>query len=249
MALPKIDTPIFECVLPSNGKKVRFRPFLVKEQKLLLMATETTEIKDVIQTIKQVINNCLIDELDVDNLPVFDIEFLFLNLRARSVGEVVNVKYKCNNTIGTFVNKEGVEEDKVCNSIVEISVNVLDIHPEFGEGHSNKIEITDKVGIVFKYPTFEMVETISGDNENEAIFDLIMRCVDYIYDEDSIYYSKDFSKNELEEFVDNLQQEQLEKIRKFFDGMPKVTKTVDFTCKSCGYHEDIVIEGVQNFFV
>lgn len=245
MILPKIAVPEYECILPSNKKKVRFRPFLVKEQKLLLMASESIEVKDVVDSIKQVVKNCLLDELDVDGLPVFDLEFLFLNLRARSVSEVVKVKYKCNNIIGQ--KEDG--DDKRCENIVDIEVNVLEIHPEFGENHTNKIVLTDKLGIVFKYPTFEMIESMADKEENDAIFNLITKCVDYIYDDESIYYSKDITEQEIIDFIDGLTQEHLEKIKEFFDTMPKVKKTVSFDCKKCGHHEDIEIEGVQNFFV
>jgi hypothetical protein len=243
--LPKIDVPVYECVLPSNKKKVKFRPFLVKEQKLLLMASESVEVKDVIDSIKQVVKNCLLDEVDVDALPVFDLEFLFLNLRARSVSEVVKVKYKCNNIVGQ--KEDG--DDKRCDNIVDIEVNVLEINPEFGEGHSNKIELTDKLGIQFKYPTFEMIESMAGKEENEVIFDLIIKCIDYIYDDEQIYYSKDVTEDEIIDFIDSLTQEHLENIKEFFDTMPKVKKSVSFDCSKCGHHEDIDIEGVQNFFV
>jgi len=243
--LPKIDVPVYECILPSNKKKVKFRPFLVKEQKLLLMAAESTEVKDVVDSIKQVVKNCILDDIDVDGLPVFDLEFLFLNLRARSVSEVVKVKYKCNN----IIEKKEDGEDKRCDNIVDIEVNVLEINPEFGEGHTSKIELTDKLGIVFKYPTFEMIESMAGKEENEVIFDLITKCIDYIYDADQLYYSKDTTEDEVIDFIDGLTQEHLEKIKEFFDSMPKVKKTVTFDCKKCGHHEDIEIEGVQNFFV
>lgn len=246
MALPKIDVPEYECILPSNKKKVKFRPFLVKEQKLLLMASESTEAKDVIDSMKKVIKNCLIDELDVDSLPVFDLEFLFLNLRARSVGEVVKINYKCNNLIEPV----GIdEEEKRCGNIVPIEVNVLEINPVFGEGHTNNIQLTDKLGIVFKYPTFEIMESIVDETENDIIFSLIIKCIDYIYDEETMYYAKDSDKEELIEFIDGLKQTDLEKIKLFFDSMPKVKKTVSFDCNKCGHHEDIEIEGMQNFFV
>jgi hypothetical protein len=245
MALPKIDVPIYDCILPSNKKKVKFRPFLVKEQKLLLMASESVEVKDVVDSVKRVVKNCILDEIDVDALPVFDLEFLFLNLRARSVGEVVKVKYKCNNIVGQ--NAEG--EDKHCDNIVDVEVNVLEINPTFGEGHSSKVELSDKLGIVFKYPTFEMIESMADKTENEVIFALIIECIDYIYDNDEIYYAKDTSKEELVEFIDGLQQEHLDMIKEFFDSMPKVKKDVVFHCNKCGHHEDIEIEGIQNFFV
>jgi hypothetical protein len=244
--LPKIDVPVYECVLPSNKKKVKFRPFLVKEQKLLLMASESTEAKDVIDSMKNVIKNCLIDEIDVDSLPVFDLEFLFLNLRARSVGEVVKINYKCNNVIeATDID----EEEKRCGNIVPVEVNVLEINPTFGEGHTNNILLTDKLGIVFNYPTFEIMESIVDETENDIIFSLIIKCIDYIYDEESLYYAKDCDKNELIEFIDGLQQTDLEKIKLFFDSMPKIKKDVEFNCVKCGHHENIEIEGMQNFFV
>lgn len=246
MALPKIDVPVYECVLPSNKKKVKFRPFLVKEQKLLLMASESVEVKDVVDSIKQVVKNCLLEDIDVDTLPVFDLEFLFLNLRARSVSEVVKVKYKCNN----LIEPAGIdEEEKRCGNIVDIEVNVLDINPSFGENHTNNIQLTDTLGIVFKYPTFEVIESMADKEENEAIFSLITKCVDYIYDSETMYYSKDITEQEIVDFIDNLTQEHLEKIKEFFDSMPKVKKTVSFDCNKCGHHEDIEIEGVQNFFV
>lgn len=209
------------------------------------MASESVEVKDVIDSIKQVVKNCLLDEVDVDALPVFDLEFLFLNLRARSVSEVVKVKYKCNNIVGQ--KEDG--DDKRCDNIVDIEVNVLEINPEFGEGHSNKIELTDKLGIQFKYPTFEMIESMAGKEENEVIFDLIIKCIDYIYDDEKIYYSKDVTEDEIIDFIDSLTQEHLENIKEFFDTMPKVKKSVSFDCSKCGHHEDIDIEGVQNFFV
>jgi hypothetical protein len=237
--------PEYECVLPSNKKKVRFRPFLVKEQKLLLMASESTDIKDIIESMKRVIKNCIVGDIDVDTLPVFDLEFLFLNLRARSVGEVVKINYKCNNITGQ--KEDG--SDKHCENIVNIDVNVLDIQPAFGEGHSEKIELSDKLGIVLKYPTFEIMEGIADKTENDIIFSLIIKCIDYIYDDDQIYYVKDTTEAELVEFIDNLRQEDLDKIRVFFDTMPKIKKEVVFHCDKCGHHEDIVIEGMQNFFV
>jgi hypothetical protein len=247
MALPKIDVPEYECILPSNKKKVRFRPFLVKEQKLLLMASEATEIKDSVEAMKKVVKNCVLGELDVDALPVFDLEFLFLNLRARSVGEVVKVKYKCNNIIQHSESEE--EEDKRCNNVVDIDINVLEINPEFGPNHSNKIELSDKLGVVFNYPTFEMAENLNGKSENEVIFDLIVKCINYIYDDEQMYYAKDSSQEELIEFIDGLHQEHMEKIKDFFETLPKIKKEVHFDCKKCGHHEDIMIEGIQNFFV
>jgi len=241
--LPKIDIPIYEIKLISNGKKVRFRPFLVKEQKLLLMATESSDPKDSLNIVKQISKNCIIDEIDVESLPVFDLEYLFLNLRARSVNEIVDLQYKCNNK----VNDENGEE-KVCGSIEKFSINLLEITPEKSSDHEKKIMLSDKLGIMMKYPTFEIVEGLKGQNEGEILIDLLTYCIDYIFDEEKIYYTKDVSKEEVMEFIDNLQQKDLEKIQQFFETAPKIKNDLNFNCHKCGYKENIVVEGLQNFF-
>lgn len=141
--LPKIDVPIYTIKLLSNKKELRFRPFSVKEEKLFLMANESEELDTVVDTIKQILTNCIIDEFDVESLPMFDLEYLFLNIRARSISEIVDLKYKCNNKV---TDESG--EEKTCGNIVEIQLNVLEIEPEKNESHTNKIEITDKLGIV-----------------------------------------------------------------------------------------------------
>lgn len=236
--LPKIDVPTYNVELPSNKKKVVFRPFLVKEQKLFLMNNENTDPQETVNIIRQVLKNCVISDLDIDGLPVFDLEYLFMNLRARSVSEVVNLKYRCNNKI----------EDKDCGTINEININVLEIKPTFYPEHTNKVQLNDTIGIVMKYPTFEMVKSMTGKNEGSAIMDAIYGSIDYIYDKDNMYYAKDTPRNELEEFIDNIQQKDLEKLRVFFDTMPKIKKDVTYKCKKCGYEENISLEGIQDFF-
>lgn len=236
--LPKIDVPTFNVELPSNKKKVVFRPFLVKEQKLFLMNTENSTPEDVVKVIRQVLKNCVLTDIDIDALPVFDLEYLFMNLRARSVSEVVNLKYKCNNRV----------EEKECGAVNEININVLEIKPTFSEGHTNKIQLNDSIGIVLKYPSFEMVQSVLGKQEGDAIMDMIYDCVDYIYDKENVYYAKDVSRQEIEEFIDSVQQKDLEKMRVFFDTMPKIKKEVDYKCKKCGYEEKLTLEGIQDFF-
>lgn len=246
MALPKIDVPVYETKLISTGKKVKFRPFLVKEQKLFLMTAESSDIKEVTNTVKQVLNNCLITEVDLDNLPSFDIEHLFIQLRARSVGEIVNLKYTCNNEV-----KDESGDTKKCGGLVKFDVNLLDLSPEKQDNHSNKIELTDKLGIVMKYPSFSLLnyDDVTEENKLQKTIDAIVSCVDYIYDADSIYYSKDTPKEELVEFVESLQQDDIEKIQLFFTTMPKIKKQLEFKCKKCGHEEDISVEGIENFFV
>jgi DNA-directed RNA polymerase subunit M/transcription elongation factor TFIIS len=241
--LPKIDVPIYELNLLSSGKKVRFRPFLVKEQKLLLMATQSEDSKDILNVVKQISKNCLIDDVDVESLPIFDLEYIFLNLRARSVNEVVNLQYKCNNKIKT----EDGEED-VCGSLEKFDINLLEILPEKNSNHNKKIMLTDNLGLMMKYPTFEVLANIDNQNENEVLMELLINCIEYIFDKKEIYYVKDCTKEELMEFIDNLQQKDLEKIQQFFETSPKIKKNLDFKCRKCGYKENIVLEGLQNFF-
>jgi hypothetical protein len=244
MALPKLDIPVYEIKLISTGKTVHIRPFLVKEQKLFLMASESQDPKETIHVIRQVLKNCVIDELDIDNLPTFDLEWLFLNLRARSVEEVVNLKYKCNNMI-----KDETGVEKKCSGIVDFKLNLLEVKPSHTEGHTNKFMITEKLGICLKYPTFELIEKYEEKDENEVMLEILVDCIDYVYDKENIYYTKDSTRDEVREFVDNLQQKDLVKIKNFFETVPEIKKDLDFKCPKCEYKEKITIKGLQNFFV
>ncbi len=241
--LPKIDVPIYEVKLISNGKLVQFRPFLVKEQKLFLMNTENDDVESTIKVIRQVLKNCVLSDLDIDALPVFDLEYLFMHLRARSVSELVELKYRCNNTV-----KNDKDEEKDCGHINSISFNVLEIKPTLTEGHTTKFQLNDKVGIIMKYPTFEIMQKSLGKSESDIIMDLIYSSIDQVYDENTVYHMKDNTRDEIIEFIDGMQQKDLENIRKFFDTMPKMKKEIDYKCMKCGYQENITLEGVQSFF-
>jgi len=242
--LPKLDIPIYSIDLISTGKPVRFRPFLVKEQKLFLMSSESNDPNEMVSIVRQVLKNCVIDDINIDNLPTFDLEYLFLNLRARSVEEVVHLSYKCNNKVP---NEDG--EEKTCNGVVEFDVNLLEIEPTKHENHKNKIQLTEKLGICFKYPTFDMLQKYDNMEENEIIMKILVDCIDYIYDDEQIYRSKDTDPKELEEFVDNLQQKDIEKFKDFFQSMPEIKKDIAFKCPKCSYEESVEIKGIQNFFV
>lgn len=241
--LPKLDVPIYETKLISNGEVVRYRPFLVKEQKLFLMAAESEDPKDTVNAIKQVLRNCVLDDIDVENMATFDIEYLFLQLRARSIGEVVNLRFNCNNNV-----TEKGEEVK-CGNLVKIDVNILEVNPTKNESHTNKVQITDKIGVVLKYPTFGTIDSNEIDTQDmQQILNVIVSCIDYIYDEEQVYYAKDTKKEELVEFIENMKQTDLEKLSAFFTSLPKMKKDVHFHCNKCGYEEDITLEGVQSFF-
>jgi hypothetical protein len=243
--LPKIDVPLYEITLPLMKKKVKFRPFLVKEEKILLMAAESKDETGVILAIKQILTNCLVTKIDVDDLPILDFEYLFLHLRARSVGETVDLQYQCNNEID-----EGGEKRK-CNSLVKLSFNALEVEPELNGKETNKLELTPKLGIVLKYPTFGSIEkmtSIEQINPTNVVVETILGSIDYIYDDESIYYAKDTPKEELIEFIDSLTREQFGKIQQFFENIPKLTKKLDFKCGKCGYSDNIEVEGIQSFF-
>jgi len=243
--LPKIDVPVFSINLLSNGKEIKFRPFTVKEEKLFLMANESKDIKTIIDTTKQVLNNCLVSDVDIDTMPVFDIEYLFLNIRARSVSEIINLNYKCNND----VKNESDDGTHKCNHVVQIDLNVLEIKPKTNKKPETRIEITDKVGMVMKYPNFNTIKKYEGENQSDVILKLTVDCIEYIYDGDQIYYAKDATEEELIEFIEGMQSKDLEKIKNFFDEMPKISKDIDFKCNKCGYEEQITVEGLESFFV
>ena len=242
--LPKLDVPIYSVNLISTGKPIRFRPFLVKEQKLFLMTAESADGNEMISTIRQVLKNCVLDEIDIDSLPTFDLEFLFMHLRARSVEEVVELNYKCNNRV-----KDEEGQEKTCSGVVNLKVNILEIEPTKNPKHEKKIQINNDLGIVFKYPTFEMFQKYEKMSESEVMINILVDCIDYIFDKEQVYYAKDTPKKELEDFVDNLQQKDLEKFKEFFDTMPEIKKDFHFKCPKCAYEEEITIKGMQSFFV
>ncbi len=243
--LPKIDVPIYELTLPLTKKQIRFRPFLVKEEKILLMAMESEEADSILLAVKQILTNCCLEDLDVEELPITDIEYLFLNLRARSVNEVVELPYRCNNK----VSKE--DGEKECGNIVTLEMNLLDIQPEIHEKKIDKIELSEKMGILIKYPSFKMVEEAQKQEgaEVDKLMNILVACIDGVYTEETIFYSKDVPKKELLEFIESLTREQFSKVQEFFETMPKIKKDVDFKCSKCGYEEKITIEGLQSFFV
>jgi hypothetical protein len=234
MPLPKINHTIFEVDVLSLGKKVKFRPFLVKEEKLILIAKESDDLKEVFRCIKQIINNCCLEELDVDSLPVFDIEMIFANLRINSVGENIQMTYTC----------EQVNNDVTCGYVTNFDLTLRDIQYETPKEHNRKIQLTDTVGLVLNYPTFDPTDELEDKDE----FEFLMRYVDYIYDEAEVYKASETPKEELSEFFESLTKVQIEEIRKFFMTTPKVVLKKDITCGKCSHVHNLSLEGVLNFF-
>ena len=240
MPLPKIDTPIYDLTLPLSNKKIRFRPFLVKEQKNLLMAVESDDQESIQENIKQILRNCtLTEKIEIDDLPVIDIEYYFINLRAKSVGEVIENKYRC----------EAIVDDKKCNNVMETSVNLLDIKVEGHIQNNDVIQLTDKITIKLRYPKFSVLKSIKDMNKMADIaMRMVAESIEYIYDGEQFYYANEVSANELLEFVESLNQKQFAKIEEFFLTMPKLQRKIDIVCSKCGFNHKFDIEGLENFF-
>lgn len=240
MALPKLDVPTYEIELPISKNKIKYRPFLVKEQKNLLMALESNESSTIQQNVRDILNNCTLTEgINIDKLPIIDVEYYFINLRSKSVGEIVETRYRCNNEV----------EDKVCGNIMEASVNLQNIQPYREEEVSPEIQLTDKVMIKMKYPEFGIIkDSINMDDITEVTFNLIAESIEYIYDGDQFYYAHEAEPGEMLEFVEGLNQAQFEKVEHFFNNLPKLKETVEMTCSKCGFHHTIDVEGLENFF-
>ena len=234
MALPKLDTPVYELEQPSTGETIKYRPFLVKEQKILMMAQESKDEVQVRDALANLISGCTFKAVDPYKIPIFDMEYLFLRIRGKSVGEKVDLKLLCPDDNETFI-------DKTIN-LEEIGVNMK-------VGHTNEVEITDKVKITLNYPTLNDVVDMGQDmDSSEDVFKMIKRCVHEIHDGDKVYNKVDISDSELEEFIDSLTSQQFEKITNFFDTMPKVQHSVEVTNPKTKKKGEIVIEGIQSFF-
>jgi hypothetical protein len=239
MPLPKIDVPTYEIELPLSKKKIKFRPFLVKEQRNLLMAMESNDTDTVHNSIKDILNNCtLTEDINVDKLPIVDIEYYFINLRAKSVSEVVETKYKCNNEV----------EDKLCGNIMDVEIDLLDINVE-GIKENEDIQLTEKIFVKLRYPEFYVVkDSIKMQSMAEITFNMIAESIEYIFDGDQYHYANEAQPGELLEFVESLNQIQFEKLEEFFNDLPKLKKDIDIKCSKCGFEHSIEVEGLESFF-
>jgi hypothetical protein len=238
MPLPKISTPTYTLELPSSGQSIKYRPFLVKEEKLLVIALESEDTKQITNAIKVVIKNCIsTKDIKVETLPTFDIEYLFLNIRGKSVGEQVNVNIIC-------------PDDNETN--VSVSINLDDIKVERTEEHTNKIQVDKSIMMEMKYPSLEQFikNNFDFNNENamEQSFDLISSCIDKIYTEDEVWSAADVTKKELTEFLESMNSSQFKEIEKFFETMPKLSHKVKITNPKTKVESEVVLEGLASFF-
>ena len=238
MPLPKISTPTYELELPSSGKKIKYRPFLVREEKILIIAMESEDDKQITNAVKEVISNCILTRgFKIEQLATFDIEYLFLNIRGKSVGEEVEVIITCPD--------DGTTQ-------VPTSINLDDITVQTGKGHSKDIKLDNDLVLRMKYPSME--EFIKSNFSTEDIsldttFDLISSCIEQVYSEEESWSASDCTKKELREFLEQLSSKQFKEIETFFETMPKLSHTVKVKNPNTGVENDVLLEGLNAFFV
>ena len=236
MALPKLTTPTYELEVPSTDEKVQYRPFLVKEEKILLIAMESGKSEDIIEAVKQIVSSCTFDKLDLGRMPMFDVEYIFLNIRAKSVGEISKLKLLC-------------PDDK--KTYADVEINLDDVKVQVDDGHNNKIELDNKMGIIMTYPNIDSFKNSGITSINASnMLEVIGTCILQIYENDGekVYAAQDQTKKELNEFIESLQSKDFQKVQKFFDTMPKLRHTVKVKNPKTKKESDIVLVGLQDFF-
>jgi hypothetical protein len=236
MALPKLNTPTYELEVPSTDEKIKYRPFLVKEEKILLMAMESKDNAQIINAVKEIVSSCTFEKADVSKMPMFDMEYIFLQIRAKSVGEISKLKILC-------------PDDKKTYADVELDLTQVEV--QVGDEHSNKIELTDDMGIIMTYPTIDSflesgIENIDANN----MLDVIGTCILQIYEQkgEKVYQAKDQTKKELTEFIESMNSGQFKKLQSFFDTMPKLKHTIKVKNPKTKKSSDVTLTGLNDFF-
>ena len=246
MALPKVVTPTYELTIPSSGEKVSYRPFLVKEEKILLMAMEEGGTSSMAKAMKDIISACTDGNVNVKDLAPYDIEYFFLQLRGKSVGDVIDL------TLNKPPSIVCEEEGKDCSQVCQLKLNIDEIGVDTSKIVDEKIELTDTIGVKMNYPQLESAAkyagTIGVDMKTDNIFKMINECIEYVWDGEEIFKAKDSSKKELTEFIESLDTNQFTKIRDFFEGMPRLKHIVEWKCPKCDKTADMLLEGIDSFF-
>ena len=234
MALPKLDTPTYSLVLPSTGQEIKYRPFLVKEQKLLMMAQESKEQTNISETMSNVISSCTFNNINPNQIPLFDIEYIFLKIRSKSVGETQEVRVLCPDDGETYGN---------------VTLNLDEIEVQMTEGHTNEINLTDKIKIIMKYPQLKDMRGLDSIDtvQTEQIFSIMKYCIWEVHDGDKVYNRVDISDKDIEEFIDSFDNQQLESILNFFQTMPKIRHPVKVINPKTKVESELVLEGLESF--
>ena len=238
MTLPTLITPEFAIRLPSTGEEILFRPFLVKEEKILFIALEANDETDSLRAVKNVLNSCILSSIDIDTLTSFDVEYLFLNIRGKSIGEEIVLYMGHNN------NEE-------CDNKTKVTINIDEINVEGEIRRKPIVMLNDNIGIKMKYSTIKDMLSRKTTNDVENEFDILLNnvisCIEYVFDDDAVFDT--FTEDELKEFVDNLSASQFELLAEFYNNMPQLEKQINFKCEKCGVEENVVIKGLNSFFI
>jgi len=230
MSLPKINTPEYRLTIPSTDEEIRYRPFLVKEEKLLLIAQETGTDKATYEAIRNIITSCCLDPVDIDKLPLFDMEYIFLNVRAKSVGESVKLKVKCP---------------------VEVEVDLTNINVEMSDDHDARIQLTDNIGVLMQYPNFATitkVQKMEEGKETEQLFEMIASCMFQVWQGEETYDAMDYTAKDKKEFLESLDHKQFEKLQIFFETMPTLKHEVEVTNPKTNVTSMVTLSGINAFF-
>ena len=233
MALPKLNTPEYELDVPSTGEKIKYRPWLIKEQKILMMAQESEEDKEIEAAFANIISECTFGEINPYENPLFDIEYIFLQLRGKSIGQKVQLNLLC------------PDDEK---TRVEHEIDLGDVAVQMPDGHTNVIQITDDISMIMRYPKLSDMAGFTEEGEIKQIFDMVKRCVVEVHDGDTIHNKVDISDKELDEFIDSMSQSSFELVSNFFETMPKLIHEVSITNPKTKKKNKITIEGLQSFF-
>ena len=235
MALPQVALPTYELELPSNGKKIKYRPFVVKEEKVLLLALESGDDKQIEDATKTLLKNCIQSRVKVDDLAIFDLEYIFLNIRAVSVGEVVEMLLTC-------------EDDG--ETQVKYNLNLTEVQVSKPEGHDSKIMLSDTMGLIMKYPSFEEFVKISiiGKDSSSEVIEIMAKSIDQIFDGEDVYDSSTTSKKEFVQFIEGLTNKQFEQVQVFFESMPQLKHEIKINNPKTGVENSFTIAGLSNFF-
>ena len=233
MSLPKINFPTYEWEVPSTKDKITYRPFLVKEEKILLLAMEESDEAHIARALKQIVANCTFDSLDVNTMPLFDLEYIFLNIRAKSVGETADLKLLCPDDNKTYA---------------EVSLPLNEVKVEFSKDHTNEIKVTDDITIIMAYPTYELLGMNQDEMTMEKTFKLIEDCTARVIDGETIHERADFNSEDLREFYDSLSSQQFLEVQKFFETMPRLRHKIEVINPKTKKKNKITLEGLQSFF-
>ena len=233
MALPKLETPTYSLTLPSTGGEIKYRPFLIKEQKLMLIAQDTDDIKESYASLKQILNACTFSKIDIDNSPTFDIEYMFLRVRAKSVGSKIDVNVVC-------------PDDNETRATVQVDLDEIEV--QIDENHTNKVVISDEVTLIMKYPTLKDTAIVESDAPDFMV-KMVISCIAEVHHGETIYASADMNNVEKKEFIESFSIDQFEKLNEFFETMPKIRHYVSVTNPKTEVESQVLIEGLDSFLV